>query len=332
MVFHWKLARKFPVGNFELILTGDVRSANRILARATARVAWFVAAMLFAIILAWLIIELGIIRRMAVLTRRAQSVQKSISAMQGLEQLNVADLRSGDELGILATCLHDLLRRVRDDMAREQIRTEQEKDMWQAVGHEIMSPLQSLLALHPDDKEAEHRYLARMQQAIRVLYGAASPSEAFEISRLHIAAIDLDAFLRAVAGNAAGAGFANVVFASIGEACFVHVDEYSLEDVVTHILKNADRYRTPGTTIRMSIESGQDVVRVRIHNCGPQIAAGMQDKIFEYGVSDQADSAAHGNRGQGLFVAKTYMAKMGGTISAQNVDDGVEFILVLPRA
>ena len=36
-------------------------------------------------------------------------------------------------------------------------------------------------------------------------------------------------------------------------------------------------------------------------------------------------------RGQGLFVAKTYMAKMGGTIAARNADDGVWFVLTLPR-
>jgi hypothetical protein len=30
-------------------------------------------------------------------------------------------------------------------------------------------------------------------------------------------------------------------------------------------------------------------------------------------------------------VARTYMAKMGGTIAARNCADGVEFILTLPR-
>ncbi|MES2933139.1 MAG: hypothetical protein V4805_06595, partial [Pseudomonadota bacterium] len=42
-------------------------------------------------------------------------------------------------------------------------------------------------------------------------------------------------------------------------------------------------------------------------------------------------AAANGNRGQGLFVAKTYMAKMGGTIGVQNVMDGVSFVLSLQR-
>jgi hypothetical protein len=48
-------------------------------------------------------------------------------------------------------------------------------------------------------------------------------------------------------------------------------------------------------------------------------------------VSDQAESGANGNRGQGLFVAKTYMAKMGGTMAARNDGDGVSVVLGLQR-
>ncbi len=64
---------------------------------------------------------------------------------------------------------------------------------------------------------------------------------------------------------------------------------------------------------------------IAISNLGPQIEAGMLGKIFEYGVSDlpDAEGGAPGQRGQGLFVAKTYMAKMGGTITAHNLENGV---------
>jgi sensor histidine kinase regulating citrate/malate metabolism len=68
---------------------------------------------------------------------------------------------------------------------------------------------------------------------------------------------------------------------------------------------------------------------VQIANQGPHIADDMLGKIFEYGVSDQQDAAAMGNRGQGLFVAKTYLSKMGGTIAASNTEDGVTFELYM---
>jgi signal transduction histidine kinase len=248
----------------------------------------------------------------------------------------VADLRGPDELGILAGALADLLQRVKEDMRRERLRAEREKDLWHAVGHEIMSPLQSLMALHGAPGDPSGRYIQRMQQAVRVLYGSASPSEAFESTTLALQPLDLHEFLRHVAGNAPHAGIAGVVLQvqpGLAEVT-VRADEYSLEDVVTHVLRNADRYRPPGTEIELRLQADEGWAEVRIHNQGPPIAPELMDRIFEYGVSeDPADAAAEGaHRGQGLFVAKTYMAKMGGTIRAHNVDGGVAFVLALPRA
>ncbi|MBL8415571.1 MAG: sensor histidine kinase, partial [Propionivibrio sp.] len=139
-----------PLGNYRLLLRGDARSVNRTLSAVATRVSWFVGAMLGAIGLAWLVIEIGIIRRIAQLTKRTRGLSKTVHADGGLESYrgyDWADLRGSDELGILASGLNDLLRRVKEDAEREKIRAEQEKDLWHAVGHEIMSPLQSLLAL-----------------------------------------------------------------------------------------------------------------------------------------------------------------------------------------
>ena len=58
----------------------------------------------------------------------------------------------------------------------------------------------------------------------------------------------------------------------------------------------------------------------------------MRERIFEYGVSEAGGAADGSQRGQGLFVARTYMAKMGGTIAAVNEDGGVSFTLGLLRA
>ncbi|MBK9219153.1 MAG: hypothetical protein IPL70_12455 [Uliginosibacterium sp.] len=64
--------------------------------------------------------------------------------------------------------------------------------------------------------------------------------------------------------------------------------------------------RLPAAPIDIHPDTGEGRFPYRDPQPGPQIPAEMLDKIFEYGVSDQADSAAEDNRGQGLFVAKTY--------------------------
>lgn len=317
-----------PLGAYRIRLHGDARSVNQTLSTVASRLSWLVGAMLAAIAGAWLIIELGIVRRIAVLTKRTRGLSGSVNAEAGLERYQLADLRGGDELGLLAGGLDDLLHRVREDAEREHIRAEQEKDMWHAVGHEIMSPLQSLLALHGTAADPSHRYIQRMQQAVRVLYGSASPSEAFESSRVQVEAMDIADFLRNVAENA---GIADVRCSGIEAATWVRADPFPLEDVFAHVLKNADRHRRAGTPITMSLSADESAALVGIHNVGAPIAADMLARIFEYGVSDQTEAAANGSRGQGLFVAKTYLAKMGGTIAARNVEDGVVFELTLPR-
>jgi len=321
-----------PLGRYELQLTGNLRPVNRQLAAVATRMSGFVGAMLGAVLLTWLSMEVILIRRMTLLTKRAAALSTGMRAGAPLPALELADLRGGDELGVLSQGLHDLLQRVNADVQREQIRAQQEKDQWHAVGHEIMSPLQSLMALHGQPGDPAERYITRMQQAIRVLYGQASPSEAFEATTLDLAPLDLNAFLGDVAVNAGYIGIGDVAYTDLGSPLMVRADSYSLEDVVSHLLRNAQRHRTAGSTIRIAAarETGHAVVTV--HNAGAAIADSLLERIFEYGVSAEEGAAADGQRGQGLFVVRTYLAKMGGTVRALNVDGGVCFEWRLPLA
>jgi signal transduction histidine kinase len=321
-----------PTGDYEVQLTGDVTSVDQAIGAVATRIVWFVAAMLAAILITWLAIEIRIIRRITLLTKRAASVKKSVEGREGLVDLDLGDFRGRDELGLLATVLAELLQRIKEDRTREQIRAEQDKDMWHAVGHEILSPLQSLMALHASPSDPSLRYIRRMQQAVRLLYGSAKPSEAILSATLQVSTLDLHEFLRHVAENAAHAGLADVRFSGDDRPLIVKADEYFLEDAVTHVLSNATRHRTPDSPVRITLERTTSSAEVHIFNDGPPIDETLLGKVFEYGVSEAADSGAQGNRGQGLFVAKTYMAKMGGTIEARNLDSGVEFVLTLGLA
>ncbi|HEX7889333.1 MAG TPA: HAMP domain-containing sensor histidine kinase [Ramlibacter sp.] len=322
-----------PTGSFDVKLAGDARGIDRGLGVIATRMSWYVASMLGAIVLAWLLIEVGLIRRIAVLTRRAaavsHNVQNDAAGSARIDQLDVSDLRGRDELGILAGGLADLLQRVKSDVQREQLRAQRERDMLQAVGHEILSPLQSLMVLHPDPVDPAHRYVQRMQQAVRVLYGQASPSEALAAAQLELAPLDLDTFLREVAGNAQFAGIEEVRYSGHHAPLTVRADAFSLEDVATHILRNAQRHRTPGSPITLSLEQRGNTAVIGIHNAGPHIPDAQRERIFDYGVSDAAAGEGE-RRGQGLFVARTYMAKMGGMVQAINTADGVRFELAFP--
>lgn len=325
-----------PVGRFEITLTGDVRTVERRISIVATRLLWLVGAMLGAIVLAWLLIEIGLIRRVTQLTRRAAAVSYNVHAPlpeNRLADLDVSDLRGSDELGILAGGLSDLLQRVKNDISREHQRAQQELDMWHAVGHEIMSPLQSLMVLHGRPEDPSHRYVQRMQQAVKVLYGHASPSEAIVAADMASERLNIHAFLRQIADNAHFSGIDGVRYLDADNPGLaglqVRADGFALEDVVTHLLRNAQRCRTPGTAITLSLTADPQHAWIAVHNQGPAIDAALLPRIFDYGVSDLPPTEGH--RGQGLFVVKTYMGKMGGTVQARNVADGVLFTLGLAR-
>jgi signal transduction histidine kinase len=317
-----------PLGRYQLSLAGDLRSVNRPLAAVATRMLWTVGAMLAAIALVWLALEAVVIRRMTLLTKRAASVSQGMKG-NALAELDLSDLKGSDELGVLAQGLKDLLAKVHENVQREQIRAQQERDQWHAVGHEIVSPLQSLKALHGASGDPAERYITRMQEAVRVIYGQASPTEAFESKAVDMHPVDLDVFLTHVAANAGYIGLENVRYTPLQRTVNVMADEYALEDVVGHVLRNADRHRTPGSNITITLRIDGNTACAQVCNQGTPIAPDMLSRIFEYGVSDQTDGA---QRGQGLFVAKTYVAKMGGTIHAANQEGTVVFELRLPLA
>lgn len=333
---------KHTTGNYQVELLGSLASVNRELSAMAARVTWVVAIMLSAILIAWLLVEFSFLRRLTLLTKRAAKVSYNMQAQSAataqldlaerIQALNLDDLKGGDEVGILANSLSELLTRIQEDVRRAQVRTQQDKDMWQAVGHEIMSPLQSLMVLHPDKESQSYRYVSRMLQAVRMLYGHASPSEAVEAANINLDVIDANEFVGLIADNAHYAGISNVVYQQHGSSVWVRANAFSLEDALTHILNNAQRHRAANTKIELRLHATDAFAEIHISNQGELIPEKDLEHIFKYGVSgdDAQEDAEH--RGQGLFISKSYIAKMGGTIEAQNLDNGVSFIIRLPRA
>ena len=312
-----------------LQLNGDLRSVDRTLSATATRFASYFVGLASAIALAWLIVEIGLLHRMALLTRRANALTLQLQrAPDQLPPLDVEDLKGRDELGILAGTLSELLARAREHLRVEQVRAHQEREQWQAVGHEIMSPLQSLLALHAAD-DGSRRYLLRMQAALNLLYGQASVGEAMTLAQVQRERLDLADFLLQVAANAPYAGIEQVSATGCHAPCEVYADALKLEDALTHLLTNAQRYRLPGSVITLHLRSDADAAHIEVHNFGPNIDPIRLSTLFELGSGD-AEGPTH--RGQGLFIARGYLAKMGGSITVSNTADGVCFELMLPKA
>jgi two-component system OmpR family sensor kinase len=142
--------------------------------------------------------------------------------------------------------------------------------------------------------------------------------------------IDLSDFLAQLTLNAAQIGIQSVEFKGVGKRVAVDVDDGALSDAMVQILNNANAYRPSGTPIMIALDTLDEKAIISIENNGPTIPEAWLEDIFKFGVSIHPTSS--GNQGQGLFVARELIAKMGGTVVARNLEQGVSIQIVIPVA
>jgi signal transduction histidine kinase len=107
-------------------------------------------------------------------------------------------------------------------------------------------------------------------------------------------------------------------------------DAIRLEQVVMNLLDNALKYG-PGRPVRLRLveDDGKAVLSVKDEGIG--IAPEAQRRIFERFVRAVSDRH-YGGLGLGLYITKSYLEAMGGTLHVQSVPgQGATFTVVLPR-
>lgn len=314
--------------NFEMIHRSSNPGLDTELLRNGAAVTGYAVLMIAMAIFAWVAIEYWIMRRVMLLTRRTRLVSNAVRTNGNLSGIDFSELEGKDELGVLATGLNDLLERVADDVQRNAIRNQHETSLLRAISHEIRSPLQSLSAIL-QGSEPGMGYVRRMLKALAALYGSASPSDGILSAEMEAQRMDLAKYLSKAAANAPSAGLDNVVYKGPSTGIEIYADQSALDTAILHILENANRYRPKGTSILVSLTSDQNTASIAIHNNGPHIPTDLLERIFDYGVSERPDISGE-NDGQGLFVVATYLSKMGGKVTAKNLQDGVSFVIEIP--
>ncbi|MDG0835130.1 sensor histidine kinase [Roseateles saccharophilus] len=172
--------------------------------------------------------------------------------------------------------------------------------------------------------------LRRMHNAIEGMLDAASVEDGIQNQQIVCEPIDLADFLRRLVENSKDL-MAGVEYDGPPSGVVCSIDEFYFETVVHHLLNNAVRYRTEGTsiTIRLSVDEVKRDALVEVCNDGPVIPADRLKSIFQYRTSDSQDPRS---RGLGLYAARSYLIAMRSTIAAENRDNGVAFVMLMPLA
>ncbi len=109
--------------------------------------------------------------------------------------------------------------------------------------------------------------------------------------------------------------------------CYVHADEFLVEQVVTNFVSNAIHYVLNENVVTVRYEfTKRGKVRIIVFNSGNNIGKKdikhIWDKFYK---ADKARSREYGGSGIGLSVVKATMELLHEKFGVENISDGVEF-------
>jgi len=332
------LIRAQPIADTSLELL--VKHPGFVVERGVWRVFIWLLALAIGAIIAVIFFWRRLLRPIYVLSRHARNL-----ALRGTSGELLPYEDNKDEIGILSKAFNELIGRVREHVQRE-VRESAQREAEEAarreatirnreenlniIGHEIRSPLQALVSLHGPGTESR-RYLDRMLSALPHLQQGMAAEDAISSRKLYLETIDMATLMQEIAANAELVNIPDVVYEGEDHGVECIIDAEAFEDVIDNILRNADRHRASNTPITITVRRIDEGVSIRVTNTGSHIPSEIIDKIFDYGFSTAPKKNGDGN-GVGLWVARRYLAKMRGSISAMNIPDSeVSFEILLPE-
>jgi signal transduction histidine kinase len=274
--------------------------------------------------------------------RRIQNTAYAVVVKRTGEE-HLKQFAARDELGTLARVFYLVLRRSRSRDANlvKRLREEEamraakhrldeghlrtRKSILEAIGHEIRSPLQSLLNITKASPDVQQQ-LGRIRRAVTALIQANSVEEGLRSGEIAVSPHDLADWLSRFARNLDEAG-RKVKYIGPSDEVIVQMDSMQLEQILDNLIDNAERYRNPGTDIELRLKQGDIYVELAVFNQGPTISEAGIEQIFDLGVSDGHSSV---NSGLGLFASRIYALAMEATLFARNEPTGVSLALQFP--
>jgi two-component system sensor histidine kinase CpxA len=245
--------------------------------------------------------------------------------------------RRRDEFADLAKDFDNMAARIESLIDSQQVLTRD-------ISHELRSPLARMsVALELAKKRStpestpllerignEAERLNEMISRILTLSKLESGSEDYSKTTL-----DLSDLVRDIAADAEfeASGKGKSVAAEAIENCSVNGNENLLRSAIDNVVRNAIRYTAEKTQVDVSLKTnnGNAILKVRDHGGGvPQVE--LENLFRPFYRVGEARERKTGGTGLGLAIAQRAVAVHGGTISAENVGDGLEVSIVLNTA
>jgi two-component system sensor histidine kinase CpxA len=244
--------------------------------------------------------------------------------------------RRRDEIGGLARDFDAMAERLEALLAGQ-------RRLLRDVSHELRSPLARLvvaLELARDREDAKGNEsldrIGREAERMDGLIGQLLLLERLEAGRPEgqEEEIDLSEVLAEVVEDAAfeARSFGRKVELEPPPPCPMKGHPDLLRSAFDNVLRNALRHTGEGTTVLVSLAVANDVAEVIVRDSGPGVPVDDLGVIFEpFSRIAEARERATGGAGLGLAITKTAIEIHGGSVSADNLEEGgLEVLMRLP--
>jgi PAS domain S-box-containing protein/diguanylate cyclase (GGDEF)-like protein len=242
-----------------------------------------------------------------------------------------------------------------DDASRRDLETsslaswsraldDQRRELLAGVGHELKTPLSIVLGLCGRLLAAAELGDGQTEDVKRIRANAyvllKRVEELLQVSRLDGGHLELEPRDVDVARlvRSSFEGFASV--AELREQRLVleaparlpaRVDEEKVLSVVSNLLANALKYAPAGGTVRCTVASGGERLRIEVADSGPGVDDGLRETIFERYRRGAGSAARPGGTGLGLAIVRDLVALHNGIVSLTDAPEGgALFVVDLP--
>jgi signal transduction histidine kinase len=117
------------------------------------------------------------------------------------------------------------------------------------------------------------------------------------------------------------------------EGVMMNIDKSYFMRIIENLLSNAMKFSNPDTTIHVSLTDHDEHVDIIVQDEGPGISAEDQQNLFQkYQRLTPRPTGGESSTGLGLFIVKTIVSKMNGTVRCESeTGKGSKFIVTLKK-
>jgi len=110
----------------------------------------------------------------------------------------------------------------------------------------------------------------------------------------------------------------------------LRADLSALQTAFSNILENAVKYSPTGGRVKVEMKASESALEVSVSNTADRVPEQEIERIFE--PFHRLGTTKEGGFGLGLAIAKKIIEAHGGSVAAQNVEEGFGMKIILPRS